>query len=70
MARLAEPVDSPSGKHQFRLGIGAPDGTVTLLSGRRTHFLSAASRATCLLEIPPDITRLPAGAGCALWPLD
>jgi molybdopterin molybdotransferase len=68
--KLAGAVDSRWGVHQFRLGVGGPDGTFALLSGHRTHFLSAAARSSCLLQIAPDITHLPAGASCAVTALD
>jgi molybdopterin molybdotransferase len=64
--RLANPVDSRAGVHQFRLGVPGPGGTFALLSGHRAHFLSSAARSPWLLEIPPDVTHLPAGASCAV----
>ena len=67
---LAELVDSRPGLHDFRLGVEGPGETLTVLSGHQSHFLSAAARASCLLEIAPDIARLPAGACCAVWCLD
>lgn len=67
---LAKPVDSRWGLHQFRLGVPGPDETLTVLSGHQAHFLSAAARSSWLLEIPPEIMHLPAGACCAAWCLD
>ena len=67
---LAKPIDSRRGLHHFRLGVEGRDGTLTVLSGHQSHFLSAAARSSCLVEIAPDITRLPAGACCAVWCLD
>jgi molybdopterin molybdotransferase len=67
---LAKPVDSRWGLHQFRLGAGGPDETLTVLSGHQAHLLSAAARSSWLLEIAPEITHLPAGACCAAWCLD
>jgi molybdopterin molybdotransferase len=67
---LAKPVDSRWGLHQFRLGVPGPDQTLTVLSGHQAHFLSAAARSSWLLEIPPEIAHLPAGACCAAWSLD
>jgi molybdopterin molybdotransferase len=67
---LASQVDSHRGVHQFRLGVPGPDETLAVLSGHQAHFLTAAARSSWLLEIPPDITHLPAGACCAAWCLD
>jgi molybdopterin molybdotransferase len=67
---LAKPVDSRRGLHHFQLGVEEPDGTLTVLSGRQSHFLSAAARSSCLVEIAPEITHLAAGACCAVWCLD
>jgi hypothetical protein len=67
---LAKPVDSRWGLHQFRLGAGGQDETLTVLSGHQAHLLSAAARSSWLLEIAPEITHLPDGASCAAWCLD
>jgi molybdopterin molybdotransferase len=67
---LAEPVDARRGMCQFRLGVTGPDEMLTVLSGHQAHSLSAAVEASCLLEIAPDTTHLPAGTRCPAWCLD
>jgi molybdopterin molybdotransferase len=67
---LAEPVDARRGICQFRLGVTGPDEMLTVLSGHQAHSLSAAAQASCLLEIAPDTTHLPAGTCCPAWCLD
>ncbi|MGQ4544060.1 molybdopterin molybdotransferase MoeA [Dermabacteraceae bacterium P13088] len=49
---------SPEGKLQWRRGILADDGTVTLEGGPSSHLLAAMARANCLVEIPAETTRL------------
>jgi molybdopterin molybdotransferase len=67
---LAEPVDARRGMCQFRLGVTGPGETLTVLSGHQAHFLSAAAQASCLLQIAPETTHLPAGTWCPAWCLD
>ena len=70
-ARLAEPVDSPSGRRQFRRGrIDAVAGTVTPVGAPGSHLLAALARADCLLVVAEQITHVPAGSEVEVWLLD
>jgi molybdopterin molybdotransferase len=67
---LANAVESLWGTHQFRFGVAGPEGTLTVMSGHQSHFLSVAAQASCLVELVPDVTRLHAGTCCPVWCLD
>jgi molybdopterin molybdotransferase len=70
-AALAEPLDAPAGKRQFRRGfLDAAAGTVSLVGPPGSHFLRALAHADCLLDVPEEVTRLDAGAEVEVWRLD
>ena len=60
-AALAEPLSSPAERRQYRRGVYA-DGSVRLVGGPGSHLLVALAAANCLVEIPEQVTGLPAGA--------
>jgi molybdopterin molybdotransferase len=41
----------------------APDGTADPVSGPGSHLVASMARADVLIEIPAEVTFLPAGAG-------
>ncbi|MGH3913182.1 MAG: molybdopterin molybdotransferase MoeA, partial [Pseudonocardiaceae bacterium] len=62
-ARLAEGLESPAGKRQFRRGaLDAGSGRVSLVGGPASHLLGALAKADCLIDIPESVTVLEAGA--------
>ncbi|MHA6802142.1 molybdopterin molybdotransferase MoeA [Salinifilum ghardaiensis] len=62
-AAITEDLTSTEGKRQFRRGTHDPaTGSVTPEGGPGSHLLSALARANCLVEIPEDVTSVPAGA--------
>ncbi|WP_433038732.1 molybdopterin molybdotransferase MoeA [Actinomycetospora sp. CA-053990] len=70
-ARLAEPLDSPPGRRQFRRGrLNAVDGTVTAVGAPGSHLLAALARADCLLVVGEETTRVEAGEAVEVWLLD
>jgi molybdopterin molybdotransferase len=70
-ARLAEPLDSPRGRRQFRRGrLDAVAGTVTPVGGSGSHLLAALARADCLLVVPEEVARVEAGEPVEVWLLD
>ncbi len=70
-ARLAEPIDSPPGRRQFRRGrIDAIGGTVTPVGAPGSHLLAALARADCLLVVDEATTHVPAGDEVEVWLLD
>jgi len=70
-ARLAEPLDSPPGRRQFRRGrLNAVDGTVTAVGAPGSHLLAALARADCLLVVGEETTRVEAGEVVEVWLLD
>ncbi|EFV13294.1 gephyrin-like molybdotransferase Glp [Segniliparus rugosus] len=70
-APLAEPVlRSPSGKRQFLRGVLAEDrASVSPFGPPGSHFLRSMALSNCLVDIPADVTSLPAGAEVAVWDL-
>ncbi|WP_216693329.1 molybdopterin molybdotransferase MoeA [Dietzia psychralcaliphila] len=82
-ARLSRAVHSPSGKTQYLRGAlatdppatpsAAPSGgdlpVVDPVSGPGSHLVASMARADVLIEIPADVTSLPAGAEVDLVPL-
>jgi hypothetical protein len=46
MRTLAKPVDARRGIHQFRLGIPGPEGTLTVLSGHKSHGTTPWTRSS------------------------
>ncbi|WP_116707365.1 gephyrin-like molybdotransferase Glp [Actinomycetospora cinnamomea] len=70
-ARLAEPLDSPAGRRQFRRGsVDAVAGTVTPVGGPGSHLLAALARADCLIVVDEETTHLEAGETVEVWLLD
>jgi molybdopterin molybdotransferase len=70
-ATLTEQLDAPPGKRQYRRARFDPvAGTVVTWGGTGSHLLSALAYANCLLEIPEDTTRLPAGSTVDVFLLD
>jgi len=69
-AVLAETVQSPAGKRQFRRGVYQPEsGTVTSYGPPASHHLRWLASANCLLEIGEDVTALAAGEQVLIWDL-
>lgn len=64
---LAEPLTSVPGKTQFRRGTRTADGTVRPHGGPSSHLLAALAGSDSLIEIPADVTELPAGAEVTVW---
>jgi len=70
-ARLAETLDSPAGRRQFRRGrIDAVAGTVSTVGAAGSHLLAALARADCLLVVDEDTTHVEAGETVEVWLLD
>ncbi len=69
-AQLAEALDSPAGKRQFRRGVLDRDsGTVALCGPAGSGFLGWLARADCLVDVPVDVTSLAAGDRVDVWDL-
>jgi molybdopterin molybdotransferase len=69
-ARLAEDLRSIPGRRQFRRGrLDRAAGTVTLVGGAGSHLLRWLAAADCLVDLPEDVTDLPAGAEVDTWDL-
>lgn len=68
-ARLSRDVTSPEGRVQYLRAALTPDGTAEPVSGPGSHLVASMARADVLVEIPADITSLPAGAEVAALPL-
>jgi molybdopterin molybdotransferase len=66
---LEAPVTSPAGKRQFLRGRALRDGRVETLGGPSSHLVAALAAADVLLDIPADVTELPAGATVETWEL-
>ncbi|WP_433788192.1 molybdopterin molybdotransferase MoeA [Actinomycetospora sp. CA-101289] len=70
-ARLAEALDSPAGRRQFRRGrIDAVAGTVSTVGAAGSHLLAALARADCLLVVGEQTTHVDAGEPVEVWLLD
>ncbi|GAA4931238.1 molybdopterin molybdotransferase MoeA [Actinomycetospora succinea] len=70
-ARLAEGLDSPAGRAQFRRGrIDAVAGTVAPVGAAGSHLLAALARADCLFLVDAQVTRVEAGESVEVWLLD
>ncbi len=60
-ARLTGPLRSPAGRRQFLRG--SFDGAqVSQVGGPGSHLVASLARANCLLDVPEDVTELPAGS--------
>ena len=69
-AVLTETLTSPTGKRQFRRGIfDAAAGTVVSHGPPASHHLGWLASANCLLDIPADVTEIPAGSEVRIWDL-
>jgi molybdopterin molybdotransferase len=66
---LDAPVTSPAGKRQFLRGRVLPDGRVETLGGPSSHLVAALAAADVLIDIPEDVTELPAGSTVETWEL-
>jgi molybdopterin molybdotransferase len=66
---LASALSSVAGKRQFLRGRALPDGRVETLGGPSSHLVAALAAADVLLDIPDDVTELPAGATVETWEL-
>jgi molybdopterin molybdotransferase len=70
-ATLAEGLDSPGGRRQFRRGYLDRDaGTVRPIGPPGSHFLRWLAVSDCLLDIPAEITSLARGETVDVWTLD
>ncbi|GAA4872497.1 gephyrin-like molybdotransferase Glp [Actinomycetospora straminea] len=70
-ARLAEALDKPAGRRQFRRGrIDAVAGTVAPVGGAGSHLLAALARADCLIVVDEQVTHVDAGETAEVWLLD
>ena len=70
-ARLSEPLDSPSGRRQFRRGfLDRAEATVRPIGPPGSHFLRWLAAADCLLDLDEDVTRIEAGTIVDVWTLD
>lgn len=66
---LEAPLTSVPGKRQFLRGRALPDGRVTTVGGPSSHLVAALAAADVLLDIPEEVTELPAGASVETWAL-
>lgn len=66
---LDAPLTSVEGRRQFLRGRALPDGRVSTLGGPSSHLVAALAAADVLLDIPEDVTELPAGASVETWEL-
>jgi molybdopterin molybdotransferase len=68
---LAEPLDSPAGKRQFRRGIvDALTGTVAPIGGPGSHLLGALAAADSLIVVAEEVTHVDAGTEVDVWLLE
>jgi len=69
-AMLTESLTSPPGKRQFRRGIfDAAAGTVASAGPSGSHHVRWLASANCLLDIPADAAKIPAGSQLQIWEL-
>lgn len=68
-AELAGALSSPADRRQYRRAVYA-DGAVSLVGGPGSHLLVALAAANCLVEIPEEVAKLPAGATVDVLLLD
>jgi molybdopterin molybdotransferase len=63
-AAISTAISSPAGRRQYRRGAYDPESgeVVTPVGGPGSHLLSSLAVANCLIEVPEDVTELPAGA--------
>ncbi|MGX1807368.1 molybdopterin molybdotransferase MoeA [Nocardia sp. NPDC055321] len=65
---LRDSVRSPAGKRQFLRGLRTGDG-VRLVAGPGSHLIATMAQADVLVEIPGDVTDVPAGTPVTTWEL-
>jgi len=69
-AALTEAVSSPAGKRQLRRGrLDPTPATVQPWGPPGSGFLGWLAGADCLIDLPPDVTSLEAGASVDVWDL-
>ncbi|MBV9721347.1 MAG: molybdopterin molybdotransferase MoeA [Mycobacterium sp.] len=69
-AVLTEALTAPPGKRQFRRGIfDAAAGVAVSCGPPGSHHVRWLASANCLLDIPADITEIPAGGQVQIWDL-
>ena len=67
---LTETLTSSAGKRQFRRGIfDASAGTAVSHGPPGSHHVRFLASANCLLDIPAEVTELPAGSQVQIWDL-
>jgi molybdopterin molybdotransferase len=59
---LGAPLESIPGRRQFLRARLRPDGSVETVSGPGSHLVAALAAADVLIDVPADVTALPAGA--------
>ena len=59
--RLAAPLVSPAGRRQFLRGRRTASGGVETVAGPGSHLVAALAAADLLIDVPADVTALPAG---------
>lgn len=65
---LAQPIDSPDGKRQFRRGVLDPAaGTVAPWGGPGSHLLSWLAGADAMIVVPAGVTHREAGELMEVW---
>jgi molybdopterin molybdotransferase len=69
-APLAEPLESPEGKHQVRRGRMTPAGSIELVGGPSSHLLHSYAASTVLVHIPVGVGHLDVGDSVETWSID
>lgn len=60
--RLAAPLESAAGRRQFLRARLTDDGAVATVAGSGSHLVAALAAADVLIDVPAEVTALPAGA--------
>ncbi|MCW2529504.1 MAG: molybdopterin molybdochelatase [Pseudonocardiales bacterium] len=69
-ATLGEAMSSPTGRRQYCRGVlDRATNVVTPIGPPGSHFLRWMAASDCLLDVPADVSRLPAGAIVDVWDL-
>jgi len=67
-AVLVDALTAPAGKRQFRRGVfDATAGTVASHGPAGSHHVRYLASANCLIDIPVDMTEVPAGSQVQIW---
>ncbi|MEP6481371.1 MAG: gephyrin-like molybdotransferase Glp [Rhodoglobus sp.] len=66
---LTTAVRSVEGKRQFLRGKARADGRVEVVSGASSHLVAGLAASDLLIDVPPDVTSLEAGAEVLTWEL-